>query len=200
MTYTSAIRVGVSSLPSSTSPAFQTIVDTLDREGEATVATLAGKTGLAPERSKQTPRRVDHLQWSHVILARSPRKRASLDVGVINPQVNAKESNSLTNTKHVMVWGFASKEIEDARDRVNSGSYSAAATFVSNAKADIEDAPVDFGIWKDELDNYHDEFQKEVDKLNPNENHLNYVLDELERILGEMREIRAEEEDGYNPD
>ncbi|MCU4801346.1 hypothetical protein OB920_13275 [Halobacteria archaeon HArc-gm2] len=97
-----------------------------------------------------------------------------------------------------MVYHHASTELEDARDRVGSENYNAAGTFVSNAKADIEDAPFDFGIWKDEFDKYHDEFQKEVEKQNPEDSHLEYVLDEIDKAVDEMKRIRAEEDDHYD--
>lgn len=98
-----------------------------------------------------------------------------------------------------MVYQFASKELSDARDRVESGSYSAAAQFVSNAKADIEDAPFDFGRWKEEFDRYHDEFQAEAKKDNPQEGQLIHCLDKLEKFVDKMKEIRAEQDEHYTP-
>lgn len=93
-----------------------------------------------------------------------------------------------------MVYQFARKELSDAHERVNTGSYSAAAQFVSNARADIEDAPWDFGRWKMEFDKYHDEFQQEAEKNNPNEGHLIHCLDKLEHHLDAMVDFRDQRE------
>lgn len=97
-----------------------------------------------------------------------------------------------------MVYQHASTELEDARDRVKDEYYDAAGTFVSNAKADIEDAPFDFGNWKNVFDEYHDEFQNEVEKQNPEDSHLEYVLDEIDKAVDEMKRIRAEEDEHYD--
>lgn len=64
-----------------------------------------------------------------------------------------------------MVHQFARKEIADARDRVEGGNYDAAALFVRNAKADIEDySKIDYGPWKEKFDQLHDDFQEEAEK------------------------------------
>jgi hypothetical protein len=93
-----------------------------------------------------------------------------------------------------MVHQFVRKELSDARDRVNSGSYNAAAQFVSNAKADIEDAPWDFGRWKTEFDKYHDEFQQEAGNNNPDEGQLIHCLDKLDHFVEAMVDIRDQRE------
>lgn len=99
-----------------------------------------------------------------------------------------------------MVYHFAEKELADARQRVETGFYYAAAQFVSNAKADIEAAPFEFGIWKDEFDKYHDEFQRVAATDTPNEGQLDHCLNKLELHIEKMKAIRAREDPYYNPD
>jgi len=98
-----------------------------------------------------------------------------------------------------MVYQFADVELRDAREQVNAGRYYAAAQFVANAQADIELAPFEFGSWMDEFVNYSTAFQTAAEKPNPRVTHLEYLLDSLESIMDEMIQIRAREDEDYEP-
>ena len=95
-----------------------------------------------------------------------------------------------------MPYGFARKEISDAKERVQEGNYDAAALFVRNAKADIEDyAEIDHGLNKEEFDKCHDLIQEEVEKSSPSEGQVMHVLTRMEKFMDKMDRVRRRKED-----
>jgi hypothetical protein len=88
-----------------------------------------------------------------------------------------------------MVWQFAEKELIDSRDRFENGSYSAAAQFLQNSNADLEESPYDFGKISDEYAEKCDEFKQVVEAGHPpDEEKLDRLLDRLERLMTEMKD------------
>lgn len=96
-----------------------------------------------------------------------------------------------------MVYQFASKELSDAREMLDEGRFYVASRFVANAKADIDDAPFEFGIWKDKFDQYADEFQHQAGKDNPNKKQLESLMGNLDKFVGEMEKRRAAQDEYY---
>lgn len=94
-----------------------------------------------------------------------------------------------------MPYGFARKEVNDAKDRVQDGKYDAAALFVRNAKSDIEDfAEIDHGVDKEQFDKCHDLIQEEVEKPSPSEGQLIHVLVRIEKFMDKMERTRNRKE------
>jgi len=67
---------------------------------------------------------------------------------------------------------MATQELSDAREAINEGNYSAAALFIYNAKADIQDYGTDYGPIMDRFEQVYDDYMREVAKSGANKTFL----------------------------
>ena len=107
-----------------------------------------------------------------------------------------------------MAHGFATKELSDARERLQEGEYYPAGQFVLNAKRDIEDYEEgDYGEIKEEFDDLCSQFQDEASKgssnwhitvdvpdhpydAQPDDDFLVELLDKMEARLQAVDELK----------